>query len=195
MRGTRHSCGNGQSHPGFMRVASIRAFQHSKSRASASLISNRLQERFDNIAGPYESYEGSPVSKGQLQPDMWGVTPSDRWDWAGMRQSIAQHGLRNSLLCAPMPTASTSQVSSHLLFPATALVYLMRHAVAHKPPTAHGKDHGTDQPLHKTHSCVYTGLALVGLLPKRLSCQCRAWAALLAASHVISASHLACSAQ
>ena len=61
-------------------------------------------------AGPYASYEGSPVSKGVLQPDMWGVTPSDRWDWAGARQSIAQHGVRNSLLVAPMPTASTSQV-------------------------------------------------------------------------------------
>lgn len=71
-------------------------------------------------AGPYASYEGSPVSKGVLQPDMWGVTPSDRWDWPGIRQSVAQHGVRNSLLCAPMPTASTSQVPSSL--PITFLV-------------------------------------------------------------------------
>ena len=60
--------------------------------------------------GPYSSYQGSPVSKGQLQPDMWGVTPSDRWDWAGLRANIAQYGIRNSLLLAPMPTASTAQV-------------------------------------------------------------------------------------
>lgn len=50
------------------------------------------------------------MSKGVLQPDMWGVTPSDRWDWAGLRRDIAANGVRNSLLVAPMPTASTSQV-------------------------------------------------------------------------------------
>ena len=60
--------------------------------------------------GPYKTYEGSPVSKGILQPDMWGVTPSDRWDWAELRANIKQHGVRNSLLVAPMPTASTSQI-------------------------------------------------------------------------------------
>lgn len=60
--------------------------------------------------GAYESYPGCPVSKGILQPDMWGVTPSDRWDWAGLRADIAQHGIRNSLLLAPMPTATTSQI-------------------------------------------------------------------------------------
>ena len=60
--------------------------------------------------GVYSSYEGSPVSKGILQPDMWGVTPSDRWDWAGLRAKIAEHGIRNSLLMAPMPTASTAQI-------------------------------------------------------------------------------------
>ena len=60
--------------------------------------------------GPYSSYEGSPVSKGTLQYDMWGVTPSDLWDWAGLKADIAQHGVRNSLLVAPMPTASTSQI-------------------------------------------------------------------------------------
>ena len=60
--------------------------------------------------GPYKTYEGSPVSKGILQPDMWNVTPSDRWDWAGLRANIKEHGVRNSLLVAPMPTASTSQI-------------------------------------------------------------------------------------
>ena len=63
------------------------------------------------VTGPYETYEGSPVSKGVLQHDMWGVkAPSDRWDWDGLRASILRHGVRNSLLLAPMPTASTSQV-------------------------------------------------------------------------------------
>ena len=62
-------------------------------------------------AGPYETYAGSPVSKGVLQHDMWGVQPpSQRWDWDALRANVAQHGVRNSLLVAPMPTASTSQV-------------------------------------------------------------------------------------
>jgi ribonucleoside-diphosphate reductase alpha chain len=60
--------------------------------------------------GHYQSFPGSPASKGELQYDMWGVTPSDRWDWAGLKKDIAKHGLRNSLLLAPMPTASTSQI-------------------------------------------------------------------------------------
>lgn len=62
------------------------------------------------IHGPYSTYEGSPVSKGVLQPDMWGVTPTNRWDWEGLRQKVAKHGVRNSLLLAPMPTASTAQI-------------------------------------------------------------------------------------
>merc|ERR1719373_725272 len=58
--------------------------------------------------GPYETYQGSPASKGQLQFDLWGVTPkSGRWDWTALKQRIVKHGLRNSLLVAPMPTAST----------------------------------------------------------------------------------------
>ncbi|MBB4079761.1 ribonucleoside-diphosphate reductase alpha chain [Lewinella aquimaris] len=60
--------------------------------------------------GAYESYEGSPASKGQLQFDLWGVTPSDRWDWEGLKADLAKYGMRNSLLVAPMPTASTSQI-------------------------------------------------------------------------------------
>jgi ribonucleoside-diphosphate reductase subunit M1 len=60
--------------------------------------------------GPYSSYEGSPASQGQLQFDMWGVTPTSRWNWAELKENIANHGLRNSLLVAPMPTASTAQI-------------------------------------------------------------------------------------
>lgn len=60
--------------------------------------------------GPYETYEGSPASQGILQYDMWGVTPSDRCDWKGLKENIAENGMRNSLLMAPMPTASTAQI-------------------------------------------------------------------------------------
>ena len=61
--------------------------------------------------GAYETYEGSPVSKGILQHDMWGVVPdSGLWDWNELRAKIAKHGVRNSLLLAPMPTASTAQI-------------------------------------------------------------------------------------
>ena len=60
--------------------------------------------------GVYSTYEGSPMSKGILQPDMWNVTPSDRWDWDALRAKVAKFGVRNSLLMAPMPTASTAQI-------------------------------------------------------------------------------------
>jgi len=60
--------------------------------------------------GAYSSFSGSPASKGILQFDMWSITPSERYDWATLKQSIITHGLRNSLLVAPMPTASTSQI-------------------------------------------------------------------------------------
>lgn len=60
--------------------------------------------------GPYSSYEGSPVSQGILQYDMWNVTPTELWDWSSLKAEIAKHGIRNSLLVAPMPTASTSQI-------------------------------------------------------------------------------------
>jgi ribonucleotide reductase alpha subunit len=58
----------------------------------------------------YSTFEGSPASKGILQFDMWGVVPSDRYDWSHLKNEIIEHGLRNSLLVAPMPTASTSQI-------------------------------------------------------------------------------------
>ena len=60
--------------------------------------------------GPYETYEGSPASEGRLQFDLWNVEPSDRYDWKATKARIAKSGLRNSLLVAPMPTASTSQI-------------------------------------------------------------------------------------
>ncbi|OJD36160.1 ribonucleoside-diphosphate reductase large chain [Diplodia corticola] len=60
--------------------------------------------------GPYETFQGSPASEGILQYDMWNKTPTDLWDWDSVKAEIAQHGIRNSLLVAPMPTASTSQI-------------------------------------------------------------------------------------
>jgi ribonucleotide reductase alpha subunit len=62
------------------------------------------------LLGTYSSFVGSPASEGILQFDMWNVKPSDRYDWDTLKQSIIKHGLRNSLLIAPMPTASTSQI-------------------------------------------------------------------------------------
>jgi ribonucleoside-diphosphate reductase alpha chain len=63
------------------------------------------------VDGPYESFPGSPVSKGIFQFDMWGVEPdSGRWDWYELKQKVRKNGIRNSLLVAPMPTASTSQI-------------------------------------------------------------------------------------
>lgn len=60
--------------------------------------------------GAYETFKGSPASKGVLQFDMWGVAPSEKWDWSQLKNNIKKHGLRNSLLVAPMPTASTAQI-------------------------------------------------------------------------------------
>ena len=62
------------------------------------------------LRGAYSSFEGSPASKGILQFDMWNVNPSERYDWTSLKESIIKYGLRNSLLVAPMPTASTSQI-------------------------------------------------------------------------------------
>ena len=81
--------------------------------------------------GPYESYAGSPMSRGQLQHDMWGITESpsgSRHDWAGLRARVAQHGVRNSLLVAPMPTASTSQIlgNNECFEPYTSNIYARR---------------------------------------------------------------------
>ena len=78
--------------------------------------------------GPYETYEGSPVSQGILQYDMWNVVPSDLWDWNILKQQIKQYGVRNSLLVAPMPTASTSQIlgNNECFEPYTSNIYQRR---------------------------------------------------------------------
>jgi ribonucleoside-diphosphate reductase alpha chain len=78
--------------------------------------------------GPYESYEGSPVSQGILQHDMWGVKPSDRWEWGVLKAEIKKYGVRNSLLLAPMPTASTAQILGHneAFEPYTSNIYTRR---------------------------------------------------------------------
>jgi ribonucleoside-diphosphate reductase alpha subunit len=81
------------------------------------------------LDGAYESYEGSPASKGQLQFDLWGRKPkSGRWDWAALKEKIAKHGLRNSLLVAPMPTASTAQIlgNNESFEPYTQNLYVRR---------------------------------------------------------------------
>ncbi|HEX8040751.1 MAG TPA: ribonucleoside-diphosphate reductase subunit alpha [Chryseosolibacter sp.] len=79
--------------------------------------------------GPYETFKGSPVSKGIFQFDMWGVTPtSGRWNWEKLKQEVKQHGVRNSLLVAPMPTASTSQIlgNNECFEPYTSNIYTRR---------------------------------------------------------------------
>lgn len=79
--------------------------------------------------GPYETFEGSPISRGIFQFDMWGVTPeSGRWDWEALRNEVVEHGVRNSLLVAPMPTASTAQIlgNNESFEPYTSNIYVRR---------------------------------------------------------------------
>jgi ribonucleoside-diphosphate reductase alpha chain len=78
--------------------------------------------------GPFETYQGSPTSNGILQYDMWNVTPSPRWNWQELKREIEQYGLRNSLLVAPMPTASTSQIlgNNECFEPYTSNLYTRR---------------------------------------------------------------------
>lgn len=78
--------------------------------------------------GAYETFEGSPLSKGIFQFDMWDITPSDRWDWESLRAEVKQYGARNSLLVAPMPTASTSQIfgNNECFEPYTSNIYTRR---------------------------------------------------------------------
>ena len=81
------------------------------------------------VEGPYQTYKGSPVSKGIFQFDMWGVTPnSGRWDWYDLKQRVKKYGVRNSLLVAPMPTASTSQIlgNNECFEPFTSNMYVRR---------------------------------------------------------------------
>jgi len=78
--------------------------------------------------GPYETYKGSPVSKGIFQFDMWNIKPSDRWDWKALKEEVKKNGVRNSLLLAPMPTASTSQIlgNNECFEPYTSNIYTRR---------------------------------------------------------------------
>ena len=79
--------------------------------------------------GPYETFKGSPVSKGIFQYDMWGLTPdSGLWDWDSLKKEVKKHGVRNSLLVAPMPTASTSQIlgNNECFEPYTSNIYTRR---------------------------------------------------------------------
>ena len=80
------------------------------------------------IEGPYETFWGSPASDRKLQFDLWGVEPSDRYDWTDLKNKIVAHGLRNSLLLAPMPTASTSQILGYneCIEPITSNIYNRR---------------------------------------------------------------------
>ncbi|MFT3935319.1 MAG: ribonucleoside-diphosphate reductase subunit alpha [Chitinophagaceae bacterium] len=78
--------------------------------------------------GPYETYAGSPVSKAVFQFDMWNTEPSLRWDWYTLKAEVLKHGVRNSLLLAPMPTASTSQIlgNNECFEPYTSNIYVRR---------------------------------------------------------------------
>ena len=81
--------------------------------------------------GPYKTYKGSPISKGEFQHNMWGVEDkelSGRWNWGKLRKDVLKHGVRNSLLVAPMPTASTSQIlgNNECFEPYTSNLYTRR---------------------------------------------------------------------
>ncbi|TRZ45931.1 ribonucleoside-diphosphate reductase subunit alpha [Robertkochia solimangrovi] len=81
--------------------------------------------------GPYQTYEGSPISQGEFQHNMWGIKDeelSGNWDWSDLRKKVMKHGVRNSLLVAPMPTASTSQIlgNNECFEPYTSNIYTRR---------------------------------------------------------------------
>jgi len=83
------------------------------------------------VEGPYSSFAGSPISQGEFQYNLWGLKDSDlsgRWDWASLRKEVMEHGVRNSLLMAPMPTASTSQIlgNNEAFEPYTSNIYTRR---------------------------------------------------------------------
>ena len=80
------------------------------------------------VEGPYETFKGSPVSKGVFQFDLWNVTPTSRWEWDVLREEVMQYGVRNSLLVAPMPTASTAQIlgNNECFEPYTSNIYTRR---------------------------------------------------------------------
>ena len=80
------------------------------------------------VQGAYETFEGSPVSQGVFQFDMWNVTPTNRWEWDVLKEEVKTYGVRNSLLLAPMPTASTAQIlgNNECFEPYTSNIYTRR---------------------------------------------------------------------
>ena len=80
------------------------------------------------IEGAYETFKGSPLSEGKFQFDLWNEKPSTRWDWDELRERVIKHGARNSLLLAPMPTASTSQIlgNNECFEPFTSNIYIRK---------------------------------------------------------------------
>ena len=94
----------------------------------AAVTSSMEEAKIDK---PYQSYKGSPISEGEFQHNLWGIKDdelSGRWDWKGLRKSVKKHGVRNSLLVAPMPTASTSQIlgNNECFEPYTSNIYTRR---------------------------------------------------------------------
>ena len=99
----------------------------------SNTVDKRIIEGSLELLGSYSTFEGSPISKGQFQFDLWGVRPIDRagdllFDWEGLRNEIMTYGIRNSLLVAPMPTASTSQIlgNTECFEPITSNIYVRR---------------------------------------------------------------------
>lgn len=89
---------------------------------------NEIEGLAESHIGAYSSFEGSPASQGKLQFDLWGVTPSDRYNWDALKECVMKYGLRNSLSIAPMPTASTSQIlgNNECFEPLTSNIYSRR---------------------------------------------------------------------
>lgn len=90
------------------------------------LYEDKIRDK--SFCGAYSSFEGSPMSKGIFQFDMWNVTPSSKYDWPKLREDIVQFGIRNSLSVAPMPTASTAQIlgNNECFEPFTSNIYTRR---------------------------------------------------------------------
>ena len=94
-------------------------------------IREEIEKLDDEYCGSYSSFKDSPLHQGEFQFDLWGVSPSDRYDWDTLRQSVMKYGVRNSLLVAPMPTASTSQIlgNNECFEPFTSNLYV-RNTIA-----------------------------------------------------------------
>ena len=106
----------------------IRADAVHRALMNCKPISDEIEKLTDDCCGAYSSFVGSPASKGILQFDMWNVAQSNRYDWDKLRENIKQSGIRNSLLLAPMPTASTSQIlgNNECFEPFTSNIYVRR---------------------------------------------------------------------